>query len=87
MLYSIHQSGEIVVTCGLYEVVGAGYVYQGDQEESEARRQMNPGDVFPDFKGRAVCWCLIRVVEYTAPASGETPKRTTQTMTTPWQLD
>jgi hypothetical protein len=56
----IYQSGQVVVVSGLYEVVGAGYVYYNDEK---ATSEFHGGAIFPDFQGRAVCWHLVRALE------------------------
>lgn len=68
----IYQSGQMVVVPGLYEVVGAGYVYHNDEK---AASEFRPGAIFPDFQGRAVCWHLVRVLE--APPAAN-PNQTQQ---------
>ncbi len=78
----IFQSGQAVCTSGLYEVVGAGYVYS---REEAATCEFRSGDVFPDFQGRAVCWHLIRVSDIPTPGKDDTPPDEPD-MHTPWQL-
>jgi len=67
---AIFQSGQPVDTPGLYEVVGAGYVYSHDENAS---CEFRSGQIFPDYQGRAVCWHLIRVIEVASVSPNVAP--------------
>lgn len=55
----IYQSGQQVTTPGVYEVVGAE---RANCPYECHTREFGPGDIFPAFQGRAVCWHLVRVI-------------------------
>jgi len=61
----IYQSGETVIQCGQYELVGG--IVQGSQPDQLLRDTsimlIHNGDIFPDFEGRSVCWHLAQVLE------------------------
>jgi hypothetical protein len=62
--HSVYQSGEKVSIAGLYEVVGAGFAYSLDENTV---REFQPGQIFPDYVGRAVCWHLLKAIPVENP--------------------
>jgi hypothetical protein len=77
----IFQSGQVATICGLYEVVGRGYVYHHDEHTA---CEFRPGDVFPDFQGRAVCWHLVHQNQI-EPAPEQAQADKAPELYKPWQ--
>ncbi len=78
----VHQSGEPVAEPGIYAVVGIEVDDDDWDEDSERIHKFYTDELFPDYKGWAVCWRFVRPVEpkSEAPVSGPV-----QSITMPWQ--
>jgi hypothetical protein len=61
----LFQSGESVQIEGTYEVIGADpKASYGDEQPI---RSFQFGELFPSFKGRAVCWRLTTLLPSSIP--------------------
>lgn len=71
--YTLCQSGEKVAVSGIYRLVET--VSEGDEGTLLTLRL---GEFFPDHKGRAACWFLVRTIP---------ERKQTAPLHTPWQND
>jgi len=56
--HAIYQSGEVVPTAGMYEVVGTKRTGKTSTGEF-ALRELHTGERFPYYEGRMVAWHFI----------------------------
>lgn len=56
---TVYQSGESVIIAGTYEVVGVDRSVKAKTGEF-AIRELEAGEHFPNYSGRAVAWHLIQ---------------------------
>ncbi len=56
---TVFQSGESVILAGKYEAVGVDQKLAKDKPEA-AMINLNKGELFPNYEGRAVSWRLVQ---------------------------
>ncbi|MEP7289183.1 MAG: hypothetical protein ABI947_25810 [Chloroflexota bacterium] len=55
---TIYQSGQRVPVSGWYEAVGVNTLAMSGSPH-HLIRTLRAGELFPDYEGRAICWCLL----------------------------
>ena len=64
----VYQSGQTVPLTGHYELVGAEPKPDGASGEKIVR-ELNAGDLFPDYEGRAGAWHPVESKQQTSASS------------------